>query len=596
MSDLLTRTISQGLQAFLPIAFCLTWFRRSSDADALAGLRGGLVAAIPATAGAAYWFQISSRQAEWEAALAAAALALAIWFVRTVRQGLPPSPRAIVEPRLRQACRLAFVVGAALIIARQTMEIAIAFGAAFQLRASEPLLAVTGGVAVSLAASALWLSLGRRLPDAALCKATNVFAVLFVGQVAVYAFHESTEARLLPWSDILHAATEPYGPDGLYGRYLSALLFVIPLAVAVVTLLSRRIPRRSAGNWRRRVVIVPSAVVAVAVCLAAGLALMGAVAGDRAISYASFHPTAPPLHDVATIAAAPHLLFRHTIVDQNYGRLSITSPDARQIADRAAADLTCDRVSYAAGHGICLQTLHGVFATYQAMLFARTFNTTRTIKLDGRPSRTRISSDGRVGAITVFVTGQHGYAGSAFSTKTTILDMSTGDELGDLEQFTTWRDGARFKSGDFNFWGVTFARDSNVFYATLRTAGTTSHATTYLVRGDLGLRKLTVLRENVECPSLSPDNRLIAFKKRVGPDAAPWRFYVLDLARLTDRPIAAETRSIDDQIEWLDDDHVLYAVRRSGNSSSLDVWVAPLDNSAPARVFMPEAESPIVVR
>src|SRR4029077_1206659 len=111
----------------------------------------------------------------------------------------------------------------------------------------------------------------------------------------------------------------------------------------------------------------------------------------------------------------------------------------------------------------CLQTHHGVFATYQATLFARTFNTTRTIKLDGRPSRTRVSSDGRVGAITVFVTGQHGYAGSAFSTKTTILDMSTGDELGDLEQFTTWRDGARFKSGDFNFWGVTFARDSNVF-------------------------------------------------------------------------------------------------------------------------------------
>ena len=24
-----------------------------------------------------------------------------------------------------------------------------------------------------------------------------------------------------------------------------------------------------------------------------------------------------------------------------------------------------------------------------------------------------------------------------------------------------------FKAADFNFWGVTFARDSNVFYATL---------------------------------------------------------------------------------------------------------------------------------
>jgi hypothetical protein len=199
-----------------------------------------------------------------------------------------------------------------------------------------------------------------------------------------------------------------------------------------------------------------------------------------------------------------------------------------------------------------------------------------------------------VGAITVFVMGA-AYAGTAFSTKTTILDMATGDELGDLEQFTTWRNGARFKAADFNFWGVTFARDSNVFYATLRTAARSSHATTYLVRGDLGLRKLTVLQENVECPSLSPDNRLIAFKKRVGSELAPWRFHVLDLTTSTDRPIAAETRSIDDQIEWLDDDHVLYAVRGS-IPSSLDVWVAPLDNSAPARIFLPEAESPIVVR
>ena len=95
---------------------------------------------------------------------------------------------------------------------------------------------------------------------------------------------------------------------------------------------------------------------------------------------------------------------------------------------------------------------------------------------------------------------------------------------------------------------------------------------------------------------LSPSNRLIAFKKRVRAELDPWRLYVLDLATLTDRSIEAETRSIDDQIEWLDDDHVLYAVRRSSTSSSLDVWVAPLDNSAPARVFMPEAESPILVR
>jgi hypothetical protein len=239
--------------------------------------------------------------------------------------------------------------------------------------------------------------------------------------------------------------------------------------------------------------------------------------------------------------------------------------------------------------------------TYRATLFDEQLQPRTSFKLDGRPSRTRVSADGRVGAITMFVTG-HGYA-SAFSTKTILLDMASGDVLGDLEQFTTWRDGKRFAAPDFNFWGVTFTRNSNVFYASLRTIvdvplpqGPVRRAQTYLVRGDLGLRKLTVVHENVECPSLSPNDRLIAYKKHVGPGPAPWRFQVLDLATMTERPIGAETRSIDDQIEWLDDAHVLYGTFRSAKSPLIDVFAAPIDGNEPARVFLPAAESPIVVR
>src|SRR6185295_1775152 len=236
----------------------------------------------------------------------------------------------------------------------------------------------------------------------------------------------------------------------------------------------------------------------------------------------------------------------------------------------------CDRVSYAAGRGICLQTERGMFTTYKAVLFDETMQPRHSIKLEGSPSRTRISADGRLGAVTVFVTGQtHGYSSSSFSTRTSLIDMATGEELTDLEQFTTWRDGVKIHDADFNFWGVTFARNSNMFYATLKTDGKT-----YLVQGDLGLRKLTVLHENVECPSLSPDNRLIAYKKRVGPQPDAWRLFILDIATMTERPIAAETRFIDDQAEWLDDAHVLYAVPRPGTAVT-DAWLAPIDGPGP---------------
>ena len=44
----------------------------------------------------------------------------------------------------------------------------------------------------------------------------------------IYGFHELTEANIFPYSEPLHLATEPYGPDGQYGQYLSYLLVLIP--------------------------------------------------------------------------------------------------------------------------------------------------------------------------------------------------------------------------------------------------------------------------------------------------------------------------------------------------------------------------------
>ena len=68
---------------------------------------------------------------------------------------------------------------------------------------------------------------------------------------------------------------------------------------------------------------------------------------------------------------------------------------------------------------------------------------------------------------------------------------------------------------------------------------------------------MRVLRDGVECPSLSPDGKRIVFKSRIGSKTR-WRLKVLDLATLTDHPVA-ETRSIDDQAEWLDDDTLVYS-------------------------------------
>jgi hypothetical protein len=94
---------------------------------------------------------------------------------------------------------------------------------------------------------------------------------------------------------------------------------------------------------------------------------------------------------------------------------------------------------------------------------------------------------------------------------------------------------------------------------------------------------------------VSPDDRFVAFKKFIGPDPGAWRIAVVELATMREHLVAGETRYIDDQVEWLDTDRLLYAITRR-TTSIADVWVASATGDAPAKVFLAQAESPIVVR
>jgi hypothetical protein len=584
MANLFFRALSQGLQAFLPVAAALIWCRAFAAPKVSAAVKAGLLASIPLSFAGAWLFRTTNHQALVEASLALAAIVITVAAVSIADPYLGPvfRPAEFSVPDLKIGPTYGSLIvagAAALIVVRQTMEIVAVFeAAAFQVRSFDATLAVAAGSALAALVSWAAAVVGARLPPRLQIEAVRTFCLAFLAQTSLYAFHESAEAQLLPWSDVLHAATEPYGPDGLIGVHFSDLLIALPIAVVAYGWLKVRWIGRL-GSRRLSPVQRGAALVTFSSFL-----VLGMQQGDARPPQSS--PRARPA-DVAKMAASPHLLFRHTGSGPDFGALAMAALDAPE-GPRQMLGLTCQRVSFASGHGLCLHVERGVFNVYTAVVLDDTLKAGTSIKIEGLPSRTRTSPDGRIGAVTVFVIGDD-YAAD-FSTRTTLTDLASGDQIGELEQFSTWRDGARIRAVDFNFWGVTFARDGNTFYAALRTAGKT-----YLVRGELALRRLTVLRENAECPSLSPDNRLLAYKKRVGPSPDSWRIHVLDLQTNTERIVEGEKRYIDDQVEWLDDRHVLYGVPRRTTSVS-DVWIAAIDNAEPARVFLSAAESPIVVR
>ncbi len=200
----------------------------------------------------------------------------------------------------------------------------------------------------------------------------------------------------------------------------------------------------------------------------------------------------------------------------------------------------------------------------------------------------RVSPDGRLVADTSFVTG-HEYRQVGFSTATVVRRLD-GRDAGNLEAFAFLREGTRDDPDDLNIWGVSFARDNRTFYATVAT-----QERTWLVRGDLDKRTLTALRENAECPSLSPDGRHVAYKKRLPGSVKRWRLAVLDL-RTGRETVLGERRSVDDQAEWLDDATLLYGLPRVGPVGVSDVWSVGIRSGDRPRLAIRDAWSPSVVR
>lgn len=252
-------TLREGLEAFLIIAISLAYLRKSGRRELIPAVHWGIGLSVLLSVAAAYLFQQASNQALWEgilaivAAVSVATLTVHMW--RTAKR-----IKSDIEGHLRSSTIKAgsaawsgVFLFTLLMMSREGMETALLMGTLLaQVQAVSIIGGAVAGIATAAIVAALWSRFGHRVNLALFFQVTAIFLLVFVAQLLIYGFHELTEANIFPNSEAMHWATEPYGPDGIYGQYLTYLLVAVPLCWLLIALLmgTGRPPVRAAAPER----------------------------------------------------------------------------------------------------------------------------------------------------------------------------------------------------------------------------------------------------------------------------------------------------------------------------------------------------------
>ncbi|PWT93567.1 MAG: hypothetical protein C5B55_04320 [Blastocatellia bacterium] len=242
--------LREGFESFLLVAVILTYLRKAGQKWLTSGVYTAIVAGLSASLGLAYVLkngvddsllentfgtrigsyisQFFANEALREAVLGVVAIILVgTLVVHMWRTG--PKIQSRMQERLTslstKSSRIAALAGVFLftflMITREGMETALLL---MQVHDSQ----LVGGAALGLLAAAGfawgWARFGHLINVKRFFQVTGIFLLLFIVQVGIYSFHEFAEAGLLPNSEVLHAATEKFSPDGLYGKWFSVVM------------------------------------------------------------------------------------------------------------------------------------------------------------------------------------------------------------------------------------------------------------------------------------------------------------------------------------------------------------------------------------
>jgi high-affinity iron transporter len=236
------------------VAISLAYLRKSGRLELIPAVRWGIALSILISIAGAFLFQRAANHSLWEAvlcfiaAISVASMTVHMW--RTARR-IKKDIEGHLSSSTMKTGRAAFVgvfLFTLLMMTREGMETALLMWTLlFQVKSMSVITGAVIGTSCAALVAWLWSRYGHRVNLALFFQVTAVFLFVFVIQLLVYGFHELMEANIFPYSQPLHGATEPYGPDGIYGKYLTYLLVMLPLGWLIVSAL---LPKRAQSAAR----------------------------------------------------------------------------------------------------------------------------------------------------------------------------------------------------------------------------------------------------------------------------------------------------------------------------------------------------------
>lgn len=251
--------LREGFESFLLVAVILTYLRKTGARSLTSAVYVAIALGLSASAGLGYVLRFGvedstletvfgetlgsyvsrflANEALREAVLGVIAiimvgtLVIHMWRIGpNLREKMHKKLGAVSTRTSRFTSAAGVFLFTFLMITREGMETALML---LQVRDAYLIYGALLGLMAAGGLAWCWARYGHLVNIRRFFQVTGIFLLLFMLQVAIYTFHEFAEAGLLPNSEVLHAATEKFSPDGLYGKWFS----VVMVAVSAVWLL-----------------------------------------------------------------------------------------------------------------------------------------------------------------------------------------------------------------------------------------------------------------------------------------------------------------------------------------------------------------------